>query len=213
MGKLQPAALCMLAVLISPFFPLISVYLMIHPGMNIFIWILGLISLGGAPPSLFISQSGQVNFSSEAPLELIKASSQQLRGVLDTENNTFAFLIPMNSFEGFNDPLQKEHFCEKFLACKRFPQASFEGKIIESISYDEPGVYQVRAKGEFIIHGISQERIIKAQISIADDKLEIRSQFSVKLADHKIKVPQIVYLKVAEIIQVDIFVSLLPKKP
>lgn len=180
--------------------------------MKVLCWIVGILMLYGSPPGLFICQNGQVSFRSEAPLELINAQSQDLRGVLDTEKNNFAFLIPMNSFEGFNDPLQKEHFCEKFLACNRFPQASFQGKIIESVSYDIPGTYEVRAKGEFNIHGISQERIIKARINIQEDKIDISSKFTVKLADHKIRVPKIVYNKVAEIIQVEINSTLLLKK-
>lgn len=181
--------------------------------MKLFFSFLGIIYLLGTPPALFVSKQGQVSFTSEAPLELINASSQDLKGVLDTEKNTFAFLIPMNSFEGFNDPLQKEHFCEKFLNCDRFPQASFKGKIIESVPYKKVGVYEVRAKGEFIIHGISQERIIKAKIAVNNNQLEITSHFSVKLRDHKIKVPQIVYHKVAEIIKVDIGISLKPQHP
>lgn len=181
--------------------------------MKLFLALLGIIFLSGSPDSLFISQQGQVSFTSEAPLELINATSQNLRGVLDTDKNTFAFLIPMNSFEGFNDPLQKEHFCEKFLTCDRYPQASFKGKIIETVSYNQTGVYDIRAKGEFIIHGISRERIIKAQIKSDNNKLSISSHFTVKLADHKIKVPQIVYHKVAEIIKVDIAIDLKPQSP
>lgn len=180
--------------------------------MKVLFWIVGILMLNGSPPGLFICQNGQVNFSSEAPLELINAHSQDLRGVLDTEKNTFAFLIPMNSFDGFNDPLQKEHFCEKFLDCNRFPQASFQGKIIESVPYDTNGNYEVRAKGEFNIHGVSQERIIKARINIQQDRIDISSKFTVKLIDHKIKVPKIVYNKVAETIQVEISAFLLPKK-
>lgn len=181
--------------------------------MKLFFTFLGILYLLATPPALFISQQGQVSFTSEAPLELINATSQELRGVLDTEKNTFAFLIPMNSFEGFNDPLQKEHFCEKFLICDRYPQASFKGKIIESIAYEKTGVYDVRAKGEFIIHGIRQERIIKARIAVDNNQIKITSNFTVRLVDHKIKVPQIVYHKVAEIIKVDIAINLKPQSP
>ena len=179
--------------------------------MRAILGLIGLLSLTFQSNSIFLTQNGKVNFTSDAPLELIQANSDQLRGVLDIDENTFAFLIPMNSFLGFNDPLQKEHFCEKFLDCGKYPQASFKGKIIEDISYDQKGTFEIRAKGEFNIHGIIQERIIKSYIEILDGQINISSKFSVKLVDHKIKVPQIVYNKVAEVIYVEISAQLTPK--
>ena len=61
---------------------------------------------------LLICREGYVHFKSDAPLELIQASSRELAGVINCENLTFAYTIPINSFEGFNSPLQKEHFRE-----------------------------------------------------------------------------------------------------
>lgn len=176
-----------------------------------FLVLIGLLFYSQAPNSIFLTQNGEVKFTSDAPLELIKANSRQLRGVLDTDKNTFAFLIPMNGFSGFNDPLQKEHFCEKFLECEKFPQASFKGKIIEEIDFNQEGIYEVRAKGDLSIHGINQERIIKSKMEISNGQIRIISNFSVKLVDHKIKVPQIVYNKVAEVIFVEISARLDPK--
>jgi len=61
--------------------------------------------------------------------------------------------------------LQKEHFNENYLESDKYPEASFKGKIIEDIDLDKDGEYEVRAKGELTIHGIMQERIIKANIN------------------------------------------------
>ena len=63
-----------------------------------------------AAGQVYLTYSGEVKFKSDAPLELITAASNQLRGAIDTEKRTFAFSIEMNTFEGFNSPLQREHF-------------------------------------------------------------------------------------------------------
>ena len=62
--------------------------------------------------SVWIIQTGQIHFRSEAPLEVIEATSKELKGVIDTKNRTFAFTIDVKSFNGFNDLLQQNHIYE-----------------------------------------------------------------------------------------------------
>ncbi len=61
---------------------------------------------------IFLIETGKISFKSEAPLELIQAVSNDLAGAINPANHTFAFTIPMNTFDGFNSALQKEHFRE-----------------------------------------------------------------------------------------------------
>src|SRR5688500_7889636 len=75
---------------------------------------------------------GSINFTSNAQLELIKASSDKVQGLLDPNNNQFAFAVDIKSFQGFNSQLQREHFNEKYLESEKFPKARFSGKIIET---------------------------------------------------------------------------------
>lgn len=148
--------------------------------------------------------SGQVHFESDAPLEIIKASSNQLRGILDLSNNTFAFTIPMESFQGFNSSLQREHFNESYVESMRFPRATFTGKIIEDIGNIGPQSMTVRAKGTLTVHGISKERIIEAEIFKKNNQIVISSNFDVILEDHDIKIPRVVNQKIAESIMVNV---------
>lgn len=159
---------------------------------------------------IFLTREGRIAFVSEAPLELIQAQSDQLQGALNASKRTFAFAIPMSSFEGFNEPLQQEHFCEKFLECDRFPKASFQGHLIESPPLHQPGRYTVRVKGQLTIHGVSQERILTGEILREGESLSITSRFTVPLEDHDIRVPRVVYQKVAEIISVEVSATLNP---
>lgn len=120
--------------------------------------------------SRYITSRGEISFTSEAPLEVIKAQSKELKGPFDADKKTFAFTVPVKSFEGFNSPLQREHFNENYMESTQYDKATFNGKIIEQIDFTKDGEYEVRAKGKLNVHGIEQERIIKATISTKDGK-------------------------------------------
>lgn len=169
-------------------------------------------SLFAQQDDLYFISKGNISFVSYAPLELIEASSSKLSGVIKKSERTFAFSINMNSFEGFNSPLQKEHFKEKYMEVATYPKATFSGKIIEKIDFSRPGEYEVRAKGKLDIHGISQERIIKGTLTIEKNRIRIISSFRVPLQDHNISIPELVYQKIAEEIVVGISAELEAKE-
>jgi len=153
---------------------------------------------------LYKSIAGEVQFRSDAPLETIEAKSDALKGVIDIEKRTFAFSIPIRSFEGFNNPLQKDHFNENYLESTKFPNATFTGKIIEKADFSKEGVFTVRAKGKLTIHGVVQERILKSRVVVEGDSFSLQSYFTVILEEHDISVPKIVYQKISAEIQVHV---------
>jgi len=163
------------------------------------------------PQSIFVVSEGQVNFTSDAPLELIEASSDELEGLIRLEDRSFLFRAPMKSFEGFNSSLQQTHFNENYVESDKYPYTLFEGKIIEELDFSETGTYTVRGKGKIVCHGVEQERIIKSQLTISDDALEVESEFTVFLDDHNIKIPAVVNQKIAEEILVEVTMKLKKK--
>ncbi|MBS1741949.1 MAG: YceI family protein [Bacteroidetes bacterium] len=162
---------------------------------------------GKSQPVYNIS-NGTIHFRSDAPLELITAASRELKGKVDISKKTFAFMVKILSFNGFNSPLQKEHFNENYMESGQYPTASFSGKIIEDIDLTHDGVYTVRAKGNLVIHGVSQERIIKCELDVKNSSIAISSNFTVLLADHNIAIPKIVHEKLASEIKVEVKASL-----
>lgn len=147
---------------------------------------------------------GLVSFVSYAPLETIKATSIDLNGAFNATTRTFLFVVDVKSFHGFNSGLQQEHFNENYLETDLYPKVSFKGKVIEAIDFTEKGKYEVRAKGMLDIHGISQERIIKGTLTVDGNHLILDSKFSVLLEDHNIRIPRVVYQKIAPEITVTI---------
>ncbi|HNE27923.1 MAG: YceI family protein [Saprospiraceae bacterium] len=166
-------------------------------------------SVAPAQTEILRCEDGKIQFKSDAPLELIEARSNKLRGVIDPVAQTFAWAVEIKTFEGFNSPLQREHFNENYMESRKFPKATFQGKIIEKIDFQKDGVYTVRAKGKLNVHGVEQERIIRGQVEVKGARVRITSDFTVLLADHNISIPRVVHQKIAEEIAVSMDAQLL----
>ena len=179
------------------------------PGLKISVCFLFVILAAGAvAQKRYSTKTGEISFTSNAELELIKAASNQLQGLIDPSNNQFAFTIDIKTFKGFNSELQREHFNEKYLESELYPKGRFFGKIIESVDFTADGTYEVRAKGDLEIHGVKQTRIIKAKVISKDGSIKVQARFTVPLADHNIEVPSIVKQKIATEIEVDVFATM-----
>lgn len=160
----------------------------------------------------YVTSNGEIQFKSEAPQELIKALSKELQGAIEPAGKSFSFKVQTSSFKGFNSAMQQTHFNENYLESEKYKEATFKGKIIEDIDWNQPGKYPVRAKGILTIHGVSQERIIKADVIILPNKsLQVESLFTVMLSDHEIPIPRIVKEKLSEEIKVAIIAKLDPR--
>ncbi len=159
----------------------------------------------------YTATKGEITFTSNAVLELIKATSSKVQGVLDTSTEQFAFLVKMQSFEGFNSNLQREHFNEKYMESDKFYDATFTGKLQEDIDFTKDGTYDVTAKGTLVVHGKKQPRTIPGKITIEKGKVNINAEFKVLLADHDIKIPTIISEKVATEIYIKLVIWMVPK--
>lgn len=154
--------------------------------------------------------NGSVDFLSEAPIELIEASSDHLEGVIDFSESTFAFTFPVETFEGFNSPLQKEHFKEHYLETAKYPNATFSGKMLGYNSCGEESCEQlIKAKGKLVIHGVT--RIVTFPVMLSYDYVAdiyySKTDFEVSLEDFDIHVPLILAAKIAPIIKVQVEVN------
>lgn len=160
--------------------------------------------------SLLKLSSGTIEFVSEAPLELIRASTSSFKAVIDTSKGEFAISIPIKSFVGFNSSLQQEHFYENYMETDQYTNASFTGKILEPLTYSD-APFDLTMKGQLEIHGIKKSRVVNATAKWTNSKtLQISSSFQIPLADHDIDIPRVVYQKIAEVINVSVNAKLSP---
>src|SRR3989344_6396415 len=158
----------------------------------------------------FVTSDALVTFISKANLETITAKSKELKGTLDIQKRTFSITIPISSFEGFINALQKKHFCERYMETVKHPGASFKGKIIEDIDLSVPGTYTFRSKGILMIHGVEKERIVEVKAVVKNGQILIDSKFPVVLEDHGIKISSMNTIVISKTVNVDVKITLIP---
>jgi hypothetical protein len=159
---------------------------------------------------IYVCRNGSVNFLSDAPLEMIKASNKSLAGVMNLTDRSFSFQIPTKNFEGFNSALQKVHFNEDYMETELYPNSTFKGRIIEEIDLTLPGTCQIRAKGKLTIHGVEVDRIVRCDLTVTKDKIDVKATFTVLIADHNISVPSILNQKIASEVRVNVALAFIP---
>ncbi|MEZ5046542.1 MAG: YceI family protein [Chitinophagaceae bacterium] len=148
-------------------------------------------------------QKGSISFVSDAPLEIISASTRTFKAIYEPNKKQFAVTILMNTFVGFNGDLQTDHYNENYLETQKYPEAKFVGKIIEPLDCLTKGRYTVRAKGKFTLHGITQDKTILCIVQVLNEnEIIINADFELNLAEYNISIPKIVNKKIAENIKV-----------
>ena len=173
----------------------------------LFLFLGTLLSFKNDGQPMYKTSNGQISFYSETPMENIDATSSSVLSAINPSNKNIAFVVLMTSFK-FKNGLMQEHFNEKYVESDTYPKATYSGIITETIDYTKPGTYPVTTTGTLTIHGVAQQRTINGILTIdATKKLNLTSTFDVKLVDHKIEVPQIVFNKIAEAIQIKLNIN------
>lgn len=160
---------------------------------------------------VFMTLNGQTSFFSETPLENISAENKNTLVALNITTKEVAVRIQNVAFK-FPNKLMEEHFNENYIESEKYPLSVFKGKIVENIDLQKQGTYQVSVKGILDMHGVKQERIIKAQIIVDSESISVTSDFNVNLQDHKIDIPKLVFEKIVESIAIKNKFTLTPKK-
>ncbi len=157
----------------------------------------------------YATTSGQTSFHSSTPAEDINAVNKKTQVLLDVTTGEMAVLMNMRDFD-FPNELMEEHFNENYIESAKYPKATFKGKLDQPVDFSKSGTYQLAASGTFMVHGVSQSRTLQGNLTVQGDKISINSKFDVALADHKIEVPKIVFVKIAQIIKVEASYELTP---
>jgi polyisoprenoid-binding protein YceI len=164
-----------------------------------------------AQGGMFATTAGNTRFSASTPLENIEAENKKSQAILNTANNEIAIRMNMRDFV-FPNKLMQEHFNENYIESVKYPTATFSGKVDKAPDYTKDGQYDLSATGKFTVHGVTKERTINGKMKIEGGKITITSDFDVALVDHKIEVPSVVFVKIAQVIGVKANYVLTPYK-
>ncbi|MEZ4811601.1 MAG: YceI family protein [Allomuricauda sp.] len=155
-----------------------------------------------------IARQGHVAFFSYTPVENIKAENNQVLGIVDLETGEIAVSMLMNAFI-FEKALMREHFNESYVESDIYPKATFEGMVLDfdaDLSQDQTRII----KGNFSMHGVTQEIEIKAKIGHRDENYIISGTFDAVVKDYEIKIPPLLAGNIAKTVSVDFRFECLP---
>lgn len=154
--------------------------------------------------NVLIDKKGTAHFFSEAPIEDIEATNDKAMGALDLDKGTVAVSMMVSNFH-FEKSLMEEHFNENYLETEKYPKASYKGSIIDFSGYDfsKTGQFSVETEGQLEIHGVTQPLKATVDFDISETSITAKTLFKVTLKDHKVKIPKVVVMNIAEVVDVD----------
>ncbi len=160
------------------------------------------------------SDSNTIYFNSSAKLEFLGGKTQHITGNFrfDPDNPSSAVAgilsVDLRTLKTGIDK-RDEHMRNNHLHTDKYPYAYFELLSVDSLphqmSFDS--IYNVKAKGNFYIHGYYREveanlMIVRKTVSTGGESLNVVADFDICLDEFKIPRPKALFLKLAETVNI-----------
>ncbi|ETZ21501.1 YceI family protein [Pedobacter sp. V48] len=149
----------------------------------------------------FVSKDIRIGLFSSTPLEDIRAVSDKGNAVLVAETREIVVQLAVKTLE-FDRKLMQEHFNENYIESDKYPYAKFKGLIDQPVDFTKDGNYAVTVTGILSVHGVDKKRTIPGKVTVTNGVVQISSEFKVACVDHNIKIPKLVFTKIAEFITI-----------
>jgi len=148
------------------------------------------------------TSEGVISFDASSPLEDIVAVNNKVNGILELQSGEIAVVLLIKDFK-FRKKLMQEHFNENYMESEAYPKAYFTGTIVDFV-LDELGTQNQKFQltGELTIHGVTQTMRDSIQLRKNGERIICKMNFVVRTEDHKIKVPRILFKKIAQEVNV-----------
>ncbi len=153
----------------------------------------------------FFTRTGEVSFYSKAPLEDIKAINKQLSCIYDINENRIIAKVLIKAFK-FDKALMQEHFNENYLESDKYPKAIFKGKVLGNLKNHDKQNWQqsVFIEGSLTIHGVSRSIKEKANLSMNNGELSVKTVFYINISDYEIDIPSTVINNISEKVKISV---------
>jgi hypothetical protein len=120
--------------------------------------------------------------------EDIEATNNNAVSILNEQTGEVGFIALIKGFH-FENELMQDHFnTPDYMNSDAFPKSIFKGTIInlQTINFKKEGTYPVKATGKLTIHGVTQKLSVTGTITINQNKVALKSVFSIKRIDYGI---------------------------
>ena len=146
---------------------------------------------------IYKSKHGHVQFFSKSTLENFTGRSNYLVGQINLADSTVQFYVDLTTIST-GVKLRDEHMREEYLQTDKYPFAQFSGKIVSPFNPASTDTQQVTVKGKFKVHGVTRQISVKGSMVVTPQKLFVKAAWPVMLKDYKIKIPEVLFMKVSE---------------
>ena len=152
----------------------------------------GFCGMAQAAPAT-VKLKGSFDFLSDAPMEKIEGLAKgQGELVVDMDNlsqMTGTITVPVASMETGNATRDEHLRSADWLNAAAHPNITFVIESAEVISEKRKGplgIYELRVKGTFTLHGVSQPLEATATMKNKQNKYKVSASFQIALADYKV---------------------------
>lgn len=153
--------------------------------------------------SVYVSRHAKISFYSSAPIEDIEAKTDEAVSAINPGTGAIFVKVPIVSFQ-FDHGMMQDHFNSDYLESDKYPYAEFEGKIDPLPPLAKDGTYQVTVAGQLTIHGVTKPYQGPGTVVVKNNQMVATSAFTVRLADHGIKIPTLLTKNIAEEVDVKV---------
>jgi hypothetical protein len=154
----------------------------------------------------YLSNKGYISFYSQTVIEDITADNNAVGSVIDAASGEVAIIVTMTKFK-LKKKLMQEHFNENYVESEKYPQARFNGQILNNseVDYFTRGEYPVRVEGDMTIHGVSKNVSVEGSIEVTEKGgIIARTKFMLNPEDYNIRIPRIVRNNIAEKLEISV---------
>ena len=171
---------------------------------KIFVLIVFLLSFSTLFSQKMISKKSYVHIYSYTPIEDIDASLNDGLAILSTDTKEVAYILNIQSLS-FKNALMQEHFNENYIESEKFPKATLIGSLSGDVNFSKTGIYNLSVKGKLKMHGVEQVISVPIELNILEDlSVSLKTDFLVKLEDFGIRIPKLMFTRIAEEIKVSV---------
>jgi polyisoprenoid-binding protein YceI len=148
-----------------------------------------------------------VKFISDAPVEDFEGVTGHIDGYLlhegkDLYRGSEVYLeVDLRTLDTGIE-LRNQHMRDNYLETDTWPRTWYKGAISNTWT-DREGL-KAKVKGTIFIHGVERELTVVGLFLPTENGYRIRTSFEVKLTDFDIEVPQLMFMKIDEVMQLEL---------
>jgi polyisoprenoid-binding protein YceI len=155
----------------------------------------------------------EVKFLSEAPLENFTGTTDQIDGYVlwfgpdSLEESEIYLEVDLGSLDtGIG--LRNRHMRENYLETDEYPYAVYKAKCVEGEIKPGGKLIALTTDGTIRIHGTERPLQIHGLVGETADGFEAEAKFEIKLSDFNIKIPKLMFMKINEVIKLEVNIHL-----